>query len=228
MMVRSPSGYKPVKPQTHSMRIIRNLIIGLVLLIGGVMLLMLIPSPQAPADKPWEVTVMPDGNSRVLGIHLGQTNYKTVQQQFGVFGTTGLFVDPDGSRSVEAYFDSVNQAGLSAKLVLNLGVTEAQLDAMQARASAGELQPSGAHRHELAEADREILLATAVTGMTYIPSVRLKKDMLRSRFGEPASTEVSEADDNGQSTESWLYPDIGLTVLFQPEQKPILVYRAKP
>ena len=76
MMVRLPSGYKPVKPQTHSMRIIRNLIIGLVLLIGGVMLLMLIPSPQAPADKPWEVTVMPDGNSRVLGIHLGQTDSK--------------------------------------------------------------------------------------------------------------------------------------------------------
>lgn len=210
------------------MRILKNLIIGLILLIGGVMLLMLIPSPQAPADKPWEVSVMPDGNIQVLGIHLGQTDYKTVQQKLGVYGTTGLFVDPDGRRSVEAYFDSINLAGLSAKLVLNLGVTEAQLDAMLSRASAGELQPSGAHRHELAETDRETLLSSVVTGMTYIPSVRLKKEMLESRFGEPASTQVSAADENGLTTESWLYPDRGLTVLFQPEQKPILIYRTKP
>lgn len=209
------------------MRLVKNLIIGLILVVGGVMLLMLIPSPQAPADKPWEVTVMPDGNSKVLGIHLGTTDYKTAQMQFGVFGETGLFVDPDGSRSIEAYFDSVNLAGLSAKLVLNLEVSEAQIDAMQARASAGELQPSGAHQHELAETDRETLLTTAVTGLTYIPSVRLKPEMLKSRFGEPESIEQSEADEDGQVSESWQYPDIGLTVLFQAEQKPILIYRAR-
>mgnify|MGYP000563183216 CR=1 FL=1 len=210
------------------MRILKNLIIGLILLVGGVMLLMLIPSPQAPADKPWEVTVMPDGNSKVLGIHLGHTDYKTAQQQLGVFGETGLFVDPDGRRSIEAYFDSVNLAGLSAKLVLNLGVSEQQIDDMLNRASAGELQPSGAHQHELAEIDRESLLTIPVTGLTYIPSVRLKPEMLRSRFGEPASIEQSEADENGQHTESWLYPDLGLSIVFQPEQKPILIYRAKP
>jgi hypothetical protein len=210
------------------MRIVKNLIIGLILLIGGVMLLMLIPSPQAPADKPWEVTVMPDGNSKVLGIHLGHTDYKTAQTQLGVFGETGLFVDPDGSRSVEAYFDSVNLAGLSAKLVLNLALSEAELDAMLSRASSGELQPSGAHQHELAETDREALLAKVVTGLTYIPSVRLKPEMLHSRFGEPATIVETEADANGLTSKTWLYPDLGLSVVFLPEQKPILVYRAKP
>jgi hypothetical protein len=210
------------------MRIVKNLIIGLILLIGGVMLLMLIPSPQAPADKPWEVTVMPDGNSKVLGIHLGQTDYKTAQQQFGVFGETGLFVDPDGRRSIEAYFDSVNLAGLSAKLVLNIGVTEQQIDSMLSRASAGERQPSGAYQHALAEIDREALLSRPVTGLTYIPSLRLEPEMLHSRFGEPSSVVESEADENGQISTTWLYPDIGLSVVFLPEQKPILVYRAKP
>lgn len=210
------------------MRIVKNLIIGLILLIGGVMLLMLIPSPQAPAEKPWEVTIMPDGNSKVLGIHLGQTDYKTAQQQLGVFGQTGLFIDPDGRRNIEAYFDSVNLAGLSAKLVLNLGLSEEELDAMLSRASAGELQRSGAHLHELAEVDREALLTKAVTGLTYIPSLRLSSEMLLSRFGEPARTVESEADENGQTSETWLYPDLGLSVVFLPEQKPILVYRAKP
>lgn len=209
------------------MRFVINLSVGLILVVVGIVALMLIPSPQAPADKPWEVTVMPDGNSKVLGIHLGQTDYKTAQTQFGVFGETGLFVDPDGRRSVEAYFDSVNLAGLSAKLVLNLDVNETELDAMLSRASAGELQPSGAHQHELAETDREALLTKAVTALTYIPSVRLKSEMLHNRFGEPARVVETDANEKGQTSTTWLYPDIGLSVVFLPEQKPILVYRAK-
>jgi hypothetical protein len=52
--------------------------------------------------------------------------------------------------------------------------------------------------------------------------------MLHSRFGEPSSVVESEADENGQISTTWLYPDIGLSVVFLPEQKPILVYRAKP
>lgn len=211
------------------MRFIINLSAGLILIVLGILALMLMPSPQAPAVKPWEVTTMADSNSKVLGIHLGTTDYKTAQQQLGEFGKTALFVDPDGSRSVEAYFDSINLGGLSAKLVLNLGVEPEKLQAMQARSVAGELKPSGARQHELTEADREFLLGVPVTGLTYIPSVRLKPEMIESRFGQPDSIEQSEVDsETGRGSEIWLYPDIGLSVIFQPGQKPILVYRTKP
>jgi len=209
------------------MRILRNVFLGLLLIVIGIAALMLIPSPQAPAEKPWEVTVMPDGNSRVLGIHLGHTDYKTAQQQLGVFGKTALFVDPDGSKSVEAYFDSINLAGLSAKLIMNLGVAKTRLQSMQEQAGAGELQPSGAHQYELTEQDREYLLRVPVIGLTYIPSVRLDRQMIQSRFGDPARSEQSEMDEKGQITETWFYPAIGLSVLFQSKQKTLLVYRAK-
>lgn len=209
------------------MRILRNVFLGLLLIVIGIAALMLLPSPQAPAEKPWEVTVMPDGNSRVLGIHLGHTDYKTAQQQLGVFGKTALFVDPDGSKSVEAYFDSINLAGLSAKLIMNLGVAKTRLQSMQEQAGAGELQPSGAHQYELTEQDREYLLRVPVIGLTYIPSVRLDRQMIQSRFGDPARSEQSEMDEKGQITETWFYPAIGLSVLFQSKQKTLLVYRAK-
>jgi hypothetical protein len=209
------------------MRILRNVFLGLLLIVIGIAALMLIPSPQAPAEKPWEVTVMPDGNSRVLGIHLGHTDYKTAQQQLGVFGKTALFVDPDGSKSVEAYFDSINLAGLSAKLIMSLGVAKTRLQSMQEQAGAGELQPSGAHQYELTEQDREYLLRVPVIGLTYIPSVRLDRQMIQSRFGDPARSEQSEMDEKGQITETWFYPAIGLSVLFQSKQKTLLVYRAK-
>lgn len=225
MTVRSLSGCKPTEANLF-MRILRNVLLGFLMLIVGIVALMLIPSPQAPAEKPWEVTVMPDGNSRVLGIHLGQTNYKTAQQQLGEFGKTALFVDPDGSRSVEAYFDSINLAGLSAKLVMNLEVDEDRLQAMQARTEEGEYKPSGAYQYQLSEQDRTFLLGVPVIGLTYIPSVRLDREMVKSRFGEPAHSEQSEKDENGRVTETWFYPDIGLSVIFQTEQKTLLVYRA--
>lgn len=209
------------------MRILRNIFLGFLLIIIGIASLMFIPSPQAPAEKPWEVEVMPDGNSEVLGIHLGNTNYKTAQQQLGVFGKTALFVDPDGSRSVEAYFDSVNLAGLSAKLVMNLEVGKNRMETMLSNAGAGELKPSGAHQYELSEQDRAFLLSVPVIGLTYIPSLKLDRDMIQSRFGEPESIEKSQVDEQGQVTETWFYPAIGLSVLFQPQQKTLLVYRAR-
>lgn len=209
------------------MRILKNFLFGLVLVIAGIMSLMLIPSPQAPADKPWQVTVMPDGNSKILGIHLGSTDYQTAQSLLGVVGKTALFVDPDGRSGVEAYFDSVNLGGLSAKLVLNIGISEDRLQKMQTRASVGELRPSGAHQHVLAEIDRDFVLTSPVVGLTYIPSIGLKPDMIESRFGKPVSVKQSAADEQGRTTEIWSYPDIGLQIELHPEQKPILVYRAK-
>ena len=225
MTVRSLSGFKPAELEL-TMRILKNLIIGLVLLVIGIVILMLIPSPQGTTDKPWEVTTMSDGNSPVLNIHLGNTDYKTAQQKLGVFGETALFVDPDGSRSVEAFFNSINQGGLSAKLVMNLGVSDKRLQLMQQRATAGERQPSGARQLELAQIDREFLLSAPVTGLTYIPSVRLKPAMIESRFGKPADIEQL-SDDNGEITEIWHYPAIGLQVLFQGDNKPVLIYHAK-
>lgn len=223
MTARSPSGYKHV----NTMKIIRNIIIGLMLLVGGIMILMLLPSPQGTADKPWEVTIMDDGNPRVLGIHLGNTDYKSAQQHLGVFGETALFVDPDGSRSVEAFFDSINQAGLSAKLVLNLDVSEDRMQAMQQHATAGERQPSGARQLELSEQDREFLLTAPVKALTYMPSVRLKPEMIKSRFGEADKVEQKKAPETGLVTETWHYPAIGLTIVFRGEDKPILVYQAR-
>src|SRR5690554_4932225 len=99
------------------MRILKNLLIGLILVVAGLFVMLMLPSPQPPASKPWEITSMPDGNIKVLGIHLGQTRYRDAQQQLGEFGKTALFTDPDGHVSLEAYFDSINLGGLSAKLV---------------------------------------------------------------------------------------------------------------
>ncbi len=209
------------------MRIIRNIIVGLLLVFIGIAAIMLIPSPQAPASKPWEVTVMPDNNIRVFGIHLGQTDYKTAQQKLRVFGKTAIFTDPDNKATVEAFFDSVNLGGLSAKMVLNLDVPEYEIAAMLTRATSGKLQPSGAHQHELVEEDKQYLLTAPVKAITYIPSVRLSKDMVEERFGVPGSIKTGLPDDKGNRDEIWSYPKLNLTVIYASNGKTLLIYQAK-
>lgn len=208
------------------MRLLRNFVIGLFLVIGAIAAMLLIPSPQPPAAKPWEVVIMPDGNSKVLGIHLANTTYKAAQENLGAFGKTALFTDPDNHASVEAYFESVNLSGLSAKLVLNLAVPNHQMQAMLSRATSGKLQPSGAHQHELAEADRIALLNVAVNAITYIPSVRLDQTMLTARFGEPDSAEQTR-DAEGNMVNIWHYHEPNLTINFSDQQKTLLIYSAK-
>ena len=209
------------------MRIIRNFIVGLLLVLVGIAAIMLIPSPQPPASKPWEVTVMPDNNVQVFGIHLGKTDYKTAQQALRVFGKTAIFTDPDNKATVEAYFDSVNLGGLSAKMVLNLDVDEDKIADMLERASAGKLQPSGAHQHELAEEDKQFLLSSPVAAITYIPSVRLDEEMIQERFGAPDSTNTGLPDDEGNADIIWLYQKLNLTVIFSSNNKTLLIYQTK-
>lgn len=209
------------------MRIIRNFIVGFLLVLVGIAAIMLIPSPQPPASKPWEIVVMPDNNVQVFGIHLGETDYKTAQQALRVFGKTAIFTDPEDNPTVEAYFDSVNLGGLSAKMVLNLDVAEAKVEDMLERATVGKLQPSGAHQHELAEEDKQFLLSSPVAAITYIPSVRLDKDMIQERFGAPDSIETGLPDDEGNSDVIWLYQKQHLTVIFGNNSKTILIYQSK-
>lgn len=208
------------------MRTLRNFIIGLILVIGGIAAMMFIPSPQPPAAKPWDVTIMPDGNVQVLGIHLANTTYKSAQETLGIFGKTAMFRDPDNSLSVEAFFDSINLGGLSAKLILNLSVSAEQMEAMLERATHGKLQPSGAYQHELAEVDRISLLSAPVNAMTYIPTVRLDAAMIKTRFGEPDKKQKT-TDADAVIVNNWHYMKSMLTVKFAEKQKTLLIYRSK-
>jgi len=199
----------------------RSFLIGLFLAAIGVAALMMIPSKQADAPMPWQVTLMPDGNTQVFGIHLGTTTYRQAQENFHSYGKTAIFSQEGLSPSVEAFFSSLHLGGLSAKLVLNLEVAEAQIQGMMSRALEARLQNSGAHRYELSNNDNASLILAPVTAITYIPSVRLNAEMVKYRFGD---ADLIEADSINPATEIWSYQDIGLTIRINDDEKTILEY----
>lgn len=197
----------------------KKFIIGLLLTIVGIASLMLIPSKQAPAPMPWEITIMPDGNVTVFDIHLGTTTYRQAQEALNIYGKTGVFTQENTSPSVEAFFNSINLGGLSGKLVLNLSVSEPQINDMLSRAIEARLQPSGAHRYELSNSDNAALIDAPVIAITYLPSVRLDKEMIIHRFGE---AKTIEQDESGAAL--WSYPSKGLIIRLHDSEKSILQY----
>ena len=200
----------------------KNVFISLLLVIIGIAALMLIPSKQAPAPMPWEVTVMQDGNSKVFDIHLGTTTYGEAQQILRQYGKTAIFSQEGKESTVEAFFNSINMGGLSAKLILNLSASEQQIKEMSSDALEARLQDSGAHKYTLNnDANTELVNAT-VTAITYIPSVRLDAEMIGHRFGKADSIE-QEADDD--TTEVWHYLELGLTIQLNSREKTILQYQ---
>ncbi|OUR74451.1 hypothetical protein A9Q78_00520 [Methylophaga sp. 41_12_T18] len=164
---------------------------------------------------------MADGNSRVFDIHLGTTTFKQAQQAFNIYAKTAIFSQENQAASVEAYFDSINLGGLSAKVVLNLSVADDAIPAMQDHATEAKLQPSGARRYMLHSDDQAQLLDAPINTITYIPSVKLNEDMLINRFG--VAEKVEQAT-NQPNTIIWHYPKIGLSIRLSPEDKTVLEY----
>ena len=169
------------------MRILLKFLLGTTLVVIAIAALMLVPSPQPKAPKPWEVTVMPDNQIEVMGVHLGTTTYGEIQQLW-------------------------REAGQEV------------LQAMAERALSAKLQPSGARRYDPAFDDKQALLSAPAAVLTYIPSVRLDEEMVRTRFGEPEQIH-NEAEES--PAQIWLYPNIGLTIRLHPEERPVLTYTAR-
>jgi len=208
------------------MRILFKFLLGTALVIIGIAALMLIPSPQPASPKPWEISVMPDNQIEVMGVHLGTTRYSEIQQLWREAGEVALFIPENNDISAEVFFESINLGGLSARAVINLQVAEEKLKTMASRAVSAKLQPSGARRYDPAFDDKQDLLSAPAIAITYIPSVRIDAEMVRSRFGEPEkiSNEVEESESTAQI---WHYPAIGLTIRLHPEERPVMTYTAR-
>ena len=198
----------------------KTFLTSLMLIVVGISFLLLIPSQQLPAPMPWQIEHMPDGNIKVFTIHLGTSTYSQAQQSVHQYGQTAIFTQAGNQPSVEAYFDSINLGGLSAKLVLILDVEEHIVTQLLSRALDVRIQDSGAHRYTLKNSAQ--LVNAVVKSLVYIPSIKLDPDMVKYRFGE--ATSIKKHADIPDS-EVWHYPHLGLSIQMNPRQKTILQYQ---
>lgn len=200
-------------------------IAGGVLLTGALVFFITPPANHEESmqrtDLPWQVEALPDGSSRVFDLHIGTSTLKQAIDKLGNPEAVALYIRESGDKALEVYFGTVSMGPLKAKIILNLLVEPARLEAMERNAIKQEFSAEGDRKLLLNAEDKQSLADDVIEGITYIPTYKgLEADFFRERFGEPAAWKV-EDEENVQ----WFYPDRGLTLLLSADGSEILQYR---
>lgn len=198
-----------------------SLILSLILLL--IVTLTWFQPDNATDPKPWQIIIKEDGNSQVFNLHLGQSKLSEAQTVFRDLGKAAVFTEVNKTPVIEVFFDSVNLAGLSAKVIAIVDIPSKEIEPILSRAVTVTRQPSGAKKHELAENDSHLITNRPIRSLSYIPSVSIDKDTVKHRFGKPNSVQVLSTTDS----EIWLYPAINMKVIFNPDSKTVLYFHTK-
>lgn len=180
------------------------------------------PGGQSSApghDLPWQVVSSPDGATlTVFSLTLGQSTVRDAVNKLGRRYELGVFQNPEGRLSLEAYFRDTVVGGLNVQMVLAARLPEDLLSALRTHAGAGKPAADGSRRYPVAEADIEVGLGAIITAITYMPVVKFDAELVRKRFGEP-SEKVAAKDGI-----HWLYPTLGLDLLLSDQGQALLQY----
>ncbi|AHE99135.1 hypothetical protein [Thioalkalivibrio paradoxus] len=180
------------------------------------------PQVQRFENLPWQIEVLGADRVRVLGIVLGETTLADLAGRLPV-PDIRLFVEPDGARSVEAFFSNARIPPFEANLVMVLDLDEPALERVWEQRTSERPMPSGARRYGLGDAALIELGRVPVAELSYIPRARWDGDLIRERFGDPVSRIRLEDDQD-----YWLYPENGLAIVVPGRRGRMLMHYATP
>jgi len=178
--------------------------------------------PGKPIEKtglPWHIEHPTADTIRIFGLTLGQATTNEAEQLFHEEAKSSLFKSPDGQLVAEMFFEQVTLAGLKSRIVINIAVPDAELQGMYERGLRMSGVGSG-KKITLAPDDVAIVRALPISGLTYMPSVRLEEGIISKRFGQPAQ----RIKEKKSGAIHWLYPHNGLDITLGNEEKPVLQY----
>ncbi|MDH5393429.1 MAG: hypothetical protein OEY11_09610 [Gammaproteobacteria bacterium] len=174
------------------------------------------------SDKlPWQISLTDDGKSEVFGIILDQTSMRDALTTLQTFPETALFEHKNGRRNLEAYISSISLSGLTAKMILEYGIDDETLQRYRQHSIDKEGTPSGAFKYKLNEEDGLQAMQYPVISISYIPYAQFDDEIILQRFGIAAETITL----NDRSS-ILLYPELGLSITYNTDEKEILQYVA--
>lgn len=198
------------------------IIIGL--LVGLILFFMV--SEKTGDDKtivekyPWQVTVLPDGHSRVFGVLLGESFLKEVDVILNSRPAVALF-ESKGGLSLEAYYKNVSLGGLIGSFIFTLNATNEQLIKIKQESSKKKRTENNNIRYELDKLASDNAKELIVKNLIYIPAVQLDEETIVKRFGEPSQKLKLKTKEVGWH---YLYPEKGLDLIYKEEGKEVLQY----
>ena len=170
---------------------------------------------------PWHIEHPTPDSVRVFGLTLGESATRDAEQRFRQDAEPSLFKSREGKLVAEMYFDQVNLAGLSSKVVLTINVPEVELQGMYERglrmAATGN---ENGKKITMTPDDIAKLRNMPIGSLTYLPSLHVDEAIFIKRFGQPAQ----RIQERKSSIVHWLYPQNGLDITVGGSEKPLLQY----
>lgn len=170
-------------------------------------------------DLPWHIEHPTPDTTRIFGLTLGSSTASEAEQRFREEAKPSLFKSPDGRLVAEMFFEQVELAGLKSRIVIDIAVPAAELQAMYERGLRISTTGSG-KKITPAPEDAARLRTLPIGSLTYMPSVRVEEGIFSKRFGQPGQR-IREKESGAVH---WLYPQDGLDITLGGEEKPVLQY----
>lgn len=177
--------------------------------------------PVKKTDFPWHIEHPTAGGLRVFGLTLGESNTEDANKTFGEEAEPSLFKSPAGDLVMEMFFEEVRPAGLKAKLVMVIQVSNSDLRGMYERGARMSSTGSG-KKITLATEDLQRVHKMPIASLTYMPSIKIDETTFLKRFGQP----VQRVKEKDSEVVHWLYPHHGLDIALKDKEKPVLQYIA--
>ena len=194
-------------------------ILVLLILLSG--LLLFAPDNEQPATPltglPWQIDLLPGGNSRVFGITPGQSTLADAVEQLGSDMQLAIIAAPGESGDLEMYYSRYSAGIISGKLILVAAMAPDTLAQLQERAS----RDGGTRKYRLHPDDLPLAWQAPVKSIIFLPTINLDVEIAHNRFGIPAET----IHDSEQVTHL-LYPEKGLDFALDQDGKETLRYVA--
>ena len=191
---------------------------------------MMVGSRLPPASQdaeasglPWQIEVLRNGDSMVMGLTLGHDGKgSTLQAAFDQWGQgmeIAIVAAPGEDGSLEAFVDPATAGFISGKAVITAKLASSDIRAMRARAVKSEFMESTTRKYTLSAADLQTAMKAPIQSLSFIPQANLDEATIVARFGLPAERVRS----NGH-VEHFLYPGQGLDLALDTEGKELLQY----
>jgi hypothetical protein len=188
----------------------------------AIAILMLIPTGKPPSKHllPWSAKALHNGSSVVFGLTLGQSTMQDAGKIFEDDWEVVLFVSPKGSISVEGYFNRLIISGLKGDFVMNLALDQKTKEGIFQRGTRISKLGDGTKKVSLSSSDMDTIANAIIQQITYLPSANLEGKLVENLFGKPES--IVKVAKSG--IEHWLYPEIGLDILLDPNGREVFQY----
>jgi hypothetical protein len=103
---------------------------------------------------------------------------------------------------------------------MNLDLDQKTREEMYQRGARISQPGDGTKKVSLSSADEGAIASAVIQQITYLPSAKLDGKLIEKLFGKPESIiQVKKS-----SIEHWLYPEIGLDILLDPDGKEVFQY----